>query len=71
MATLEIFFHGFFSFTVSSPFFNDVHCHRILEVNPSTAKFFNWNFHPLEVVSRGRDPQRQVGENYPDLTKWR
>ena len=22
------------------------------------------NFHPLEVVSRYRDPQRQVGENY-------
>ena len=29
------------------------------------------NFHPLEVVSRWRDPQLQVSENYSDLTKWR
>ena len=40
-------------------------------VNPLTAKLFNLNFHPLEVVSRWRDPQLQVGENYSDLTKWR
>ena len=26
-------------------------------VNPFTAKLFNLNFHPLEVVSRWRDPQ--------------
>ena len=26
-------------------------------VNPLTAKLFNLNFHPLEVVSRWRDPQ--------------
>ena len=39
--------------------------------NPLTAKLFNWNFHPLEVVSRWRDPQLQVTENYSDLTKWR
>ena len=38
--------------------------------NPSTAKLFNLNFHPLEVVSRWRDPQLQVSENYSDLTKW-
>ena len=25
------------------------------------------NVHPLEVVSYYRDPQRQVGENYPYL----
>ena len=31
---------------------------------------FNWNFHSLEVVSRWRDPQLQVSENYSDLTKW-
>ena len=31
----------------------------------------NFNFHPLEVISRWRDPQLQVGENYSDLTKWR
>ena len=39
--------------------------------NPLTAKLFNLNFHPLEVVSRRRDPQLQVRENYSDLTKWR
>ena len=41
-------------------------------INPLTAlKLFNWNFHSLEVVSRWRDPQLQVNENYLDLTKWR
>ena len=40
-------------------------------LNPLTAKLFNLNFHPLEVVSRWRDPQRQVSGNYSDLTKWR
>ena len=39
--------------------------------NPLTAKLFNLNFHPLEVVSRYSDPQLQVSENYSDLTKWR
>ena len=39
--------------------------------NPLTAKLFNLNFHPLENVSRWRDPQLQVRENYSDLTKWR
>ena len=38
--------------------------------NPLTAKLFNLNFHPLEVVSRWRDPRLQVSENYSDLTKW-
>ena len=28
------------------------------------AKFNHLNFHPFEVVSRYRDPQLQVGENY-------
>ena len=42
-----------------------------LHINSLTGKLFNWNFHPLEVVSRWRDPQLQVGENYLDLTKWR
>ena len=37
--------------------------------NPLTANSFNWNFHPLEVVSRWRDSQLQVSENYSDLTK--
>ena len=40
-------------------------------VNPLTVNLFNLNFHPLEVVSRWRDPQLQVSENYSDLTKWR
>ena len=40
-------------------------------INPLTAKLFNLNFHPLEVVSRWRDPQLQVSENYADLIKWR
>ena len=39
--------------------------------NPLAAKLFNLNFHPLEVVSRWRDPQLQVSKNYSDLTKWR
>ena len=43
----------------------------LLGFNPLTAKLFNLNFHPLEVVSRWRDPQLQVSENYSDLTEWR
>ena len=43
----------------------------IHSINPLTAKLFNLNFHPLEVVSRWRDSQLQVRENYSDLTKWR
>ena len=39
--------------------------------NPLTAKLFNLNFHPREVVFRWRDPQLQVSENDSDLTKWR
>ena len=37
--------------------------------NPLTAKLFNLNIHPLEIVARWRDPQLQVSENYSDLTK--
>ena len=33
------------------------------------TKLFNCNFHPLEVVSRWRDPQLQVSKNYSNLTK--
>ena len=29
-------------------------------INPLTAKLFNLNFHPLEIVYRWRDPQLQV-----------
>ena len=35
--------------------------------NPFPAKLIYLNFHPLEVVSRYRDPQLQVAENYYDL----
>ena len=35
--------------------------------NPLTAKLFNFNFHPLEVVSRWRDPKLQASENYSDF----
>ena len=28
------------------------------------------NFHPLEVVGRGRDPQVQVGENLNYFIEW-
>ena len=38
-------------------------------LNPLTANLFKLNFHPLEVVSRLRDPQLQVSENSSDLTK--
>ena len=33
-------------------------------LNLLLAKLCNLNFHPLEVVSRYRDPQLQVKENY-------
>ena len=31
--------------------------------NPYPARLVYLNFHPLQVVSRYRDPQLQVGEN--------
>ena len=46
-------------------------CFNLHCFNPLTAILFNRNFHPLEGVSRWRDPQLQVSENYSDLTKWR
>ena len=36
-------------------------------INPYPAKVIYLNFHPLEIVSRYRDPQLQVGENYSYL----
>ena len=33
-------------------------------INPYPAKLNNLNFQPLEFVSRYRDPQLQVAENY-------
>ena len=44
---------------------------RLATINPLTSELLNFNFHPLEVVSRWRDPQLQVSENYSDLTKLR
>ena len=37
------------------------------DLNPKSTELNNLNFHPLEVVSRYRDPQLQVGENYSHL----
>ena len=34
-----------------------------IHIDPYSAKLNNLNFHPLEVVSRYRDPQLQVAEN--------
>ena len=39
----------------------------LLIINPFLAKLSHLNFHPLEVVSRYRDPQLQVEENYSYL----
>ena len=36
-----------------------------MKLDPLTAKLFNLNFHPLELVDR----ELQVSENYSDLTK--
>ena len=36
-------------------------------LNPFPAKLSYLNFHPLKVVSRYREPQLQVGENYSYL----
>ena len=33
-------------------------------ITPYPEKLIDLNFHPLEVVSRYRDPQFQVGEKY-------
>ena len=42
--------------------FINIHTHKAF--NPYPAKLFYLNFHPLVVVSRYRDPQPQVVENY-------
>ena len=39
-------------------------------INLLTAKWFLFNFNPLEVVARWRNPQLQAGENNSDLTKF-
>ena len=38
-----------------------------LSLNPYLTESIYLNFHPLEVVSRYRDPQLKVGENYSCL----
>ena len=47
----------------------DHHYYVDMKLNPLIAKLFNLNFHPPEVVSRWRDPQLQVSENYSDLQR--
>ena len=39
----------------------DVSCNKRVNPLPAVSSYFN--FHPLEVVCRCRDPQLQVGEN--------
>ena len=39
-------------------------CIFVLKVNSYPAKLIYFNFQPLEVVSRYRDPQLQASENY-------
>ena len=38
--------------------------HTEMYINPFPAKLNYLNFYPFEVVSRYRDPQLQVAENY-------
>ena len=40
-------------------------------INPQSGKLNNLNFRPLEVVSRYREPQLQVDENYSCLFNFR
>ena len=42
-----------------------------LKVNPYPADLIHLNFQPLEFVSRYRDPQPQVVENYSYLLNLR
>ena len=44
-----------------------MHSFILLFINPFPAKLSYLNFHPLEVVGRGSEPQLQVGENYSFL----
>ena len=60
-------------FTCSWPINSHFHAghHVNIIIIPLTAKLFNSNSLPHEVVSRWRDPQLQVSENYSHLTEWR
>ena len=53
---------------ISGEQYNQIICNNELFFNPLTAKKFDYNFHPLEVMSRWRDPQLQVSANYSDFT---
>ena len=44
---------------------------QFIDLDPLHAMLSYLYFHPLEVVSHYRDPQLQVGENYPYLFKFR
>ena len=70
------FYHNFLKILILKEheiksLFGDVELCFEASLNPLTAKLFTLNFHPHKVVSRWRDPQLQVNENYSDLTKWR
>ena len=43
----------------------DIGIYRLTLIPPTELIYLN--FHPLEVVSRYRDPQLQVAENYANL----
>ena len=47
--------------------FLELHEQEVGTVNPYPAKVIYLNFQPLEVVSRYRDPQPQVVQNYSNL----
>ena len=43
---------------------------NISTFQPFNRQIIQFEFYPLEVVSRRRDPQLQVSEKNSDLTKW-
>ena len=52
--------------TLLKPLPNETRINNVF-VKLFTAKLINWNFHSTEIVSRWRDPQLQVSENYSDF----
>ena len=57
-----------FQINISGYYGDHLHLVMPTSINPPPAKLNNLKFHPLEVVSRYRDPQLQVAENYPYLS---
>ena len=55
--------HTYYSHLVSSHAIWLLDYRELSTINHLPAKVSDINFHPLEVVSRYRDPQLQVGEN--------